>query len=81
MGEEEGRVRGKRHDVRVGGRVALKDSLTSGSGGPAGMGMASVAGAYWVAGSDGGSADANFFDDSRRFEGYDGCVQSSTSSM
>ena len=79
VGDDETRLRGNRRDV--GGRVALNDSSTSGSGGPAGMGMASEAGRTWADGSDCGSAEGNFFDGSRRLCGNDGCVQSSTSSM
>ena len=79
MGEDAARVRGNRWDV--GGRVALKDSSTSGSGGPVGIVPVSVAGRSWAAGSNGGSTVWIFLDDSRRLEGYDGCVQSSTSSM
>ena len=79
VGDDAGRVRGNRREV--GGRVALNDSSTSGSGGPAGIGIASVAGRTWAAGSESGSIVETFLADSRRLEGYDGCVQSSTSSM
>lgn len=80
IGEDADRARGNKCDV--GGRVALKDSSTSGSGGPAGMVPVSAAGrSCAVDGSKDGSAIGVFFAGSRRLEGYDGCVQSSTSSM
>lgn len=80
VGEELARPRGKRRDV--GGRVALNDSSTSGSGGPIGMGAeASAAGVNWGDVSDRGSTTGIFLVDSRRFEEYGGWVQSSTSSM
>ena len=79
VGDDAERFLGNRREV--GGRVALKDSSTSGSGGPAGIGIASVAGTGWITGSKGGSMGGSFLDDSLRLEGYDGCVQSSTSSI
>ena len=79
VGDDAERFLGNRREV--GGRVALKDSSTSGSGGPVGIGIASEAGMGWVTVSKGGSMGGSFLEDSRRLEGYEGCVQSSTSSM
>ena len=74
VGEEPGRG-GDGNSREVGGRVTVKDSSTSASGGPVG-----VSGDTSVAGVD-ISDEVPFLCEMRRLDGWVGCVQSSTSNM